>query len=169
MSTSDILIRINVKNYGSMLVELYPKQAPNSVANFMHYVKQKFYNGLIFHRIIKGFMIQGGGGKKTNQPIKGEFAQNGFNNPIKHERGVISFARTNDPNSATSQFFIMHQKAPHLDGAYAAFGMVIEGLEVIDKIASVRTGFQDKPIEDVVIENIEIVEFNTSLMDPIFL
>src|SRR5690606_23774564 len=142
MSTSDILIRINVKNYGSILVELYPKLAPNSVANFMHYVKQNFYNGLIFHRIIKGFMIQGGGGKETVKPIKGEFAQNGFNNPIKHDRGVISFARTGDPNSATSQFFIMDQKAPHLDGAYAAFGIVVDGLDVIDKIANVKTGFQ---------------------------
>jgi peptidyl-prolyl cis-trans isomerase B (cyclophilin B) len=169
MSTSDILIRINVKNYGSILVELYPKLAPNSVANFMHYVKQNFYNGLIFHRIIKGFMIQGGGGKKTNQPIKGEFLQNGFNNPIKHERGVISFARTSDPNSATSQFFIMHQNAPHLDGAYAAFGKVVEGLETVDKIANVRTGFQDKPVDDVMIDHIDIIEINTPLMDPVFL
>ena len=152
---------IKVKNYGTMKVELDEKSAPLTVENFVKLASKGFYNGLIFHRVIKGFMIQGGCplGTGTGGPgytIKGEFARNGWNNPIKHTRGVISMARAMHPDSAGSQFFIMHQDAPHLDGQYAAFGHVIEGIEVVDKIANTKTNFRDKPLEDVVIESITI-------------
>ena len=152
---------IKVKNYGTMKVELDEKSAPLTVENFVKLASKGFYNGLIFHRVIKGFMIQGGCplGTGTGGPgytIKGEFARNGWNNPIKHTRGVISMARAMHPDSAGSQFFIMHQDAPHLDGQYAAFGHVIEGIEVVDKIANAKTNFRDKPLEDVVIESITI-------------
>lgn len=152
---------IVVKNYGEMELELYADKAPITVDNFLKLVEKGFYNGLTFHRVIKGFMIQGGCpiGNGTGGPgyqIKGEFLANGVNNPIKHTRGVISMARAMDPNSAGSQFFIMHQDAPHLDGQYAAFGKVISGLEVVDKIASTRTDFRDKPLSPVVIEKIVI-------------
>lgn len=133
--------------------ELYPAVAPNTVNNFISLVKKGFYDGIIFHRVIKGFMIQGGdptgtgtGGAGYN--IKGEFAQNGFKNDLKHERGVLSMARTMLPNSACSQFFIMHKNSPHLDGQYAAFGKVTEGMEVIDEIASERTDYSDRPINE---------------------
>ena len=152
---------IKVKNYGTMKVELDEKSAPLTVENFVKLASKGFYNGLIFHRVIKGFMIQGGCplGTGTGGPgytIKGEFARNGWNNPIKHTRGVISMARAMHPDSAGSQFFIMHQDAPHLDGQYAAFGHVVEGIEVVDKIANTKTNFRDKPLEDVVIESITI-------------
>lgn len=160
---ADILLSLKVKDYGQMTIELYPQVAPNTVANFVDYVESKFYNGLIFHRIIKGFMIQGGGGVEKKAPIKGEFKANGFANDLKHTKGVISMARTNDPNSATSQFFIMHKDSPHLDGQYAAFGKVIEGLDIIDKIASVRTDYYDKPHTDVVIESFTVLEKNVDL------
>ena len=155
-------VLINVKDFGDITVELYPQNAPITVQNFIQLVKKGFYNGLTFHRIIRGFMIQGGcpKGDGTGGPgftIKGEFLANGFNNPIKHTRGVISMARAMDPNSAGSQFFIMHQDAPHLDGQYAAFGKVIEGIEVVDKIASVPTDYRDKPLKPVVINRIEII------------
>ena len=158
-----MLAVINVKNYGTMKVELDEDSAPITVKNFVELSKKGFYNGLIFHRVIKGFMIQGGCplGTGTGGPgytIKGEFKMNGVNNPIKHTRGVISMARAMNPNSAGSQFFIMHMDAPHLDGQYAAFGHVVEGIEVVDKIASVKTNFRDKPLEDVVIESINIEE-----------
>ena len=152
---------ISVKNIGKMKVELDEKAAPLTVENFVKLANKGFYNGLIFHRVIRGFMIQGGCplGTGTGGPgytIKGEFARNGWNNPIKHTRGVISMARAMDPNSAGSQFFIMHEDAPHLDGQYAAFGHVVEGIEVVDKIANSKTNFRDKPLEDVVIESITI-------------
>lgn len=152
---------IKVKNYGDIKVELDEQSAPITVENFVKLASKGFYNGLIFHRVIKGFMIQGGCplGTGTGGPgytIKGEFARNGVNNPIKHTRGVISMARAMHPDSAGSQFFIMHQDAPHLDGQYAAFGRVIEGIEVVDKIANSKTNFRDKPLEDVVIESITI-------------
>ena len=152
---------IKIKDYGEMELELYPEVAPITVDNFVKLVNKGFYNGLTFHRVIKGFMIQGGcpRGNGTGGPgyeIKGEFAANGVNNPLKHTRGVISMARAMDPDSAGSQFFIMHKDAPHLDGQYAAFGKVINGLEVIDKVASVRTDFRDKPLTPVIIESIEI-------------
>ena len=153
---------IKVKDFGVIEVELYEKYAPITVENFVKLAKQGFYNGLTFHRVIKGFMIQGGCpiGNGTGGPgwrIKGEFAANGVNNPLKHEPGVLSMARAMDPNSAGSQFFIMHHAAPHLDGQYAAFGKVISGLEVVDKIASVLTDFRDKPLKPVVIESIVII------------
>jgi len=155
-------VLIRVKDFGDIELELYPEHAPITVDNFKKLVSKGFYNGLTFHRVIKGFMIQGGcpKGNGTGGPgyeIKGEFASNGINNPIKHEPGVISMARAMDPDSAGSQFFIMHKAAPHLDGQYAAFGKVTKGLEVVDQIARVRTDFRDKPLTPVVIESIKII------------
>ena len=152
---------INIKDFGEVELELYPDLAPITVDNFVKLANKGFYNGLTFHRIIKGFMIQGGcpKGNGTGGPgyqIKGEFAANGVNNPIKHERGVISMARAMNPDSAGSQFFIMHKDAPHLDGQYAAFGKVIRGIEVVDKVAGVQTDFRDKPLKPVIIETIII-------------
>ena len=156
-----MIAKINVKGYGLIKVELDPKSAPITVDNFVKLANLSFYNGLTFHRVIRGFMIQGGcpRGNGTGGPgytIKGEFTSNGVNNPIKHTRGVISMARAMHPDSAGSQFFIMHQDAPHLDGQYAAFGHVIEGIEVVDAIANVRTNYSDRPLVDVVIESIVI-------------
>ena len=162
------IIKITVKNYGTMTAELYPEMAPLTVANFLKLAKENFFEGLIFHRVIRGFMLQGGGydaemGEKHTASIRGEFRANGFaQNTLKHTKGVLSMARTSDPNSASSQFFIMHQAAPHLDGQYAGFGKVIEGEDIIDKIASVPTGnygwyMQDVPREAVVIEKVEVV------------
>ena len=152
------IVRITMDSGKTIRLELYPEIAPITVENFLDLVNKGFYNGLTFHRIIPGFMIQGGdpSGNGTGGPgysIKGEFKSNGVNNTMKHERGVISMARAFDPNSAGSQFFIMHKDAPHLDGEYAAFGKVIEGLEAVDEIASVETGFQDAPVKKVVMEN----------------
>jgi peptidyl-prolyl cis-trans isomerase B (cyclophilin B) len=154
-------IEIDVESYGVMTLELYKEHAPKTVENFLSLVEKGFYNGLTFHRIIKGFMIQGGCplGTGTGGPghqIEGEFSSNGFNNPILHEKGVISMARSQSPNSAGSQFFIMHQASKHLDGQYAAFGKVIEGLDIIDHLASVQTGFQDKPVVPVKIKSITV-------------
>ncbi len=161
-------IKITVRGFGEMSAELYPESAPRTVENFRALVSEQFYSGTIFHRVIKGFMIQGGGYdegfiQKEAAAIPGEFAANGWaDNNIRHTRGVLSMARTNDPNSASSQFFIMHQDSPHLDAQYAAFGKITEGLEVLDKIAAVKTGthgryMQDVPREAVVIEKIELV------------
>lgn len=159
---------IKVKNMGVMQAELYPEKAPKTVENFVSLAKSGFYKGLIFHRVIEGFMIQGGGfdesfAHKETGAIKGEFAANGFaGNDIAHTRGVLSMARTSDPNSASSQFFVMHRNAPHLDGQYAAFGCLTDGFDVLDTIASVDTGyrgyFADVPLTAVVIDDIEIVE-----------
>ena len=154
---------IEVNKYGTIEAELDPSVAPLTVENFVKLANKGFYKGLTFHRVIKGFMIQGGcpKGNGTGGPgytIKGEFAANGVNNPLKHTRGVISMARAMDPNSAGSQFFIMHQDAPHLDGQYAAFGKVTKGIEVVDAIASVKTNYYDMPLEKVVINNINIKE-----------
>ncbi len=144
------MVIIEMENGQKIELELYPEAAPETVKNFEALVKRGFYNGLTFHRIIPGFMIQGGdplgngmGGAEKN--IKGEFRANGHNNPIKHERGVISMARAFDPNSASSQFFIMHDDAPHLDGQYAAFGKVISGMDAVDEIASIPTDYNDRP------------------------
>ena len=155
------IVRITMDSGKTIRLELYPEIAPITVENFLDLVNKGFYNGLTFHRIIPGFMIQGGdpSGNGTGGPgysIKGEFKSNGVNNTMKHERGVISMARAFDPNSAGSQFFIMHKDAPHLDGDYAAFGKVIEGLETVDEIASVETGFQDAPVKKVVMEKVEV-------------
>ena len=162
------VIKINVKNYGTMTAELYPEMAPLTVANFVKLAEENFFEGLIFHRVIRGFMIQGGGynaemEQKETDAIRGEFRANGFpQNTLKHTRGVLSMARTSMPNSASSQFFVMHMDAPHLDGQYAGFGKVTEGLDVLDAIANTETGnygwyMQDVPVEAIVIESIEVV------------
>jgi len=149
---------------GSVIkLELYPETAPITVENFVSLVKKGFYDGLIFHRVIKGFMIQGGDPEGTGMggpgyEIKGEFASNGVKNDLKHERGVISMARSMRPDSAGSQFFIMHKDAPHLDGQYAAFGKVIEGIETVDKIAETKTDYSDRPYEDQVIKSMTVEE-----------
>ncbi len=161
-------IKFTIKNYGEIIAELYPEKAPITVKNFLDLVEEGFFSGLIFHRVIKGFMIQGGGfdtefNQKKAASIKGEFIANGFmSNDLRHTAGVLSMARTSDPNSASSQFFIMHKDAPHLDAQYAGFGKVIEGLDVVDKIANVKTGsvgwYDDVPRVPVVIEKVEVVE-----------
>ncbi len=157
------MVIIEMDNGGLIKIELDEQAAPITTANFKKLVKEGFYDGLTFHRIIPGFMIQGGdpngngtGGSKEN--IKGEFAANGINNPIKHKRGVISMARAMDPDSASSQFFIMHADAPHLDGQYAAFGHVVEGMDVVDEIANVPTDWNDKPTRPVVMKKVWIEE-----------
>ncbi len=147
------MVVIEMENGKKIKLELYPEQAPITVENFEKLVKSKFYDGLIFHRVINGFMIQGGCPEGTGMggpghTIKGEFASNGIKNDIKHTRGVISMARSMMKDSAGSQFFIMHDDAPHLDGEYAAFGKVIEGMDVVDEIANSKTGFQDRPVND---------------------
>ena len=152
-------VEINMGEYGVMELELFPETAPITVENFLNLVDEKFYDGIIFHRVISGFMIQGGDPKGigiggSDKKIKGEFISNGVKNFLKHSRGVISMARTNIPDSASSQFFIMHKDSPHLDGSYAAFGVVTKGIEVVDKIASVETDYRDKPIKDVKIKTI---------------
>lgn len=155
------IITITMENGAVMKGELYPKYAPNTVNNFISLVKKGFYDGLTFHRVIPEFMIQGGcpNGTGTGGPgyqIEGEFLQNGFPNPLKHEKGVLSMARSMHPNSAGSQFFIMHKFSPHLDGSYAAFGEIKEGLDVIDEIANVHTGFRDRPFVPQVIKSITV-------------
>ena len=152
---------IKVKDYGVIEAELYRDIAPITVDNFVKLANKGFYNGLTFHRVIKDFVLQGGCpiGNGTGGPgytIKGEFASNGVKNPLKHEAGVLSMARAMDPNSAGSQFFIMHKAAPHLDGQYAAFGKVIKGMDVVDKIANVTVDYRDKPLKNVIIESITI-------------
>ena len=148
------IVKIEMENGGVITAELYPEFAPNTVANFVNLVESGFYNGLIFHRVIPGFMIQGGDPNGTGMggpgySIKGEFARNGYReNTLRHTRGVLSMARSMMPNSAGSQFFIMHANAPHLDGDYAAFGKVTEGLDVVDQIANTPTGFQDRPVQE---------------------
>ena len=155
-------IEIKMKNGDIMRGELYPEIAPITVENFVKLINENFFEGLIFHRVISGFMIQGGGYRedgthKEADSIKGEFATNGVQNDLKHTRGVLSMARTMIPNSASSQFFIMHKDAPHLDGQYAAFGKITEGLDVVDKIAGTRTNFSDEPIEPQVMEYIKLI------------
>lgn len=150
-------ILIDVLDFGLIEVELYKDKAPITVDNFVKLIKEDYFNDSGFHRIIKGFMIQGGIGKNQAAPITGEFSSNGIENNIKHERGVISMARTSVKNSASSQFFIMHADSPHLDGEYAAFGKVINGMDVVDRIASVKTSLMDAPLQKVVINNITII------------
>ena len=154
-----------------MKAELYPELAPNTVNNFISLVKKGFYDGLIFHRVIKGFMIQGGcpDGNGMGGPgytIKGEFAQNGFSNDLKHTPGVLSMARAMHPDSAGSQFFLMHKTSPHLDGAYAAFGKVTEGLDIVDKIAETDTDYSDKPREPQVIQSMTVETFGVDYPEP---
>jgi peptidyl-prolyl cis-trans isomerase B (cyclophilin B) len=154
---------IEMENGGVMTLELYPETAPITVENFVKLAKEGFYNGLIFHRVIAGFMIQGGDPTGTGMggpgyQIKGEFAANGVNNPLKHTRGVISMARSARPDSAGSQFFTMHQNAPHLDGSYAAFGKMTDGFDVLDRIANVPTDWSDKPVKPQKMKSVTIVE-----------
>ena len=157
------IVTITMEDGGVIRLELYPETAPVSVNNFISLVNKKFYDGLIFHRVIKGFMIQGGCPEGTGRGgpgwhIKGEFSANGVNNPIRHKRGVISMARSGLPDSAGSQFFIMHGDAPHLDGQYAAFGHVVEGMDVVDEIAAATTDAADYPRVPIVIQSMYVVE-----------
>ena len=152
---------IEMENGGKMTLELYPEKAPLTVENFEKLANSGFYNGLIFHRVIAGFMIQGGDPEGTGMggpgySIKGEFAANGVKNDLKHTRGVISMARSMNPNSAGSQFFVMHMDAPHLDGQYAAFGKMTDGFETLDEIANTKTGYADRPMFDMVIKSIKV-------------
>lgn len=158
-----ITVKIEVRDFGTMTLRLYPEIAPKTVDHFIGLVDEGFYDGLIFHRIIQGFMIQGGDptgtgyGLPNQATVKGEFDDNNFKNPLKHTRGVISMARSGSYNSATSQFFICHKDSHHLDGQYAAFGELVEGFEVLDAIASVETGASDRPVSSVIIEKIYVV------------
>ena len=165
------IVTIEMENGGIIKAELYPEIAPNTVNNFISLINKKFYNGLIFHRVIRGFMIQGGcpDGIGTGGPgygIKGEFSANGFANDLAHTPGVLSMARAMHPDSAGSQFFIMHETSPHLDGSYAAFGKVTEGLEVVNKIAETRTDYSDRPLEPQVIKSITVDTFGVEYPEP---
>lgn len=165
------IVTITMKSGDVIRLELYPEIAPTSVNNFVNLVNNKFYDGLIFHRVIKGFMIQGGCPDGTGMggpgySIKGEFAQNGFDNTLKHTEGVLSMARAMHPDSAGSQFFIMHKNSPHLDGGYAAFGKVIEGMEVVNKIAETRTDYSDRPLEPQVMETVTVDTFGETYPEP---
>lgn len=169
---SNPVITITMENGDVMKGELYPEIAPNTVNNFISLANKHFYDGKIFHRVIPGFMIQGGCPEGTGMggpgySIKGEFSQNGFANDLKHTPGVLSMARAMHPDSAGSQFFIMHETSPHLDGAYAAFGKITEGLDVIDKIAKVPTDFRDRPLEDQVIATIVIDTLGETYPEPV--
>ena len=168
---SNPIVTFEMENGDVMKAELYPEIAPNTVNNFISLVKKGFYDGLIFHRVISGFMIQGGDPKGIGvggpgYGIKGEFLQNGFKNDLKHSRGVLSMARSGNPNSAGSQFFIMHEDSPHLDGGYAAFGKLIEGIEVVDKICSVRTDWNDKPRIPQVMKKVTVETFGVDYPEP---
>ncbi len=165
------VVTITMENGDVIRAELYPETAPNSVNNFISLIKKGFYDGLTFHRVIKGFMIQGGcpKGDGTGGPgyqIPGEFSQNGFKNDLKHEAGVLSMARAMHPDSAGSQFFIMHADAPHLDGAYAAFGKVTEGMDVVDKIASTPTDRNDRPLTPQIIKSMTVETFGKDYPEP---
>lgn len=165
------IVTIEMEDGSIMKAELYPEIAPNTVNNFISLIKKGFYDGVIFHRVINGFMLQGGDpdGNGTGGPdysIKGEFASNGFKNDLKHEPGVLSMARTMMPNSAGSQFFIMHKTSPHLDGEYAAFGKVTEGMDVVEKIATVETDFRDKPLKDQKMVKVTVDTFGVDYPEP---
>ena len=171
MILANPIITMTMADGSVMKFELYPDIAPNTVKNFISLVKKEFYDGLIFHRVIEGFMIQGGDpdGNGTGGPgysIKGEFSDNGFENNLKHEPGVLSMARSMMPNSAGSQFFIMHKTSPHLDGAYAAFGKITEGLDVVNKIATTPTGWGDRPLEDQVIKSVTVDTMGVEYDEP---
>lgn len=165
------IVTIEMENGDVMKAELYPEIAPNTVNNFISLVSQGFYDGVIFHRVIRGFMIQGGDPQGTGvggpgYSIKGEFSYNGFANDLKHTKGVLSMARTMEPNSAGSQFFIMHETSPHLDGQYAAFGKVVEGEDIIDKIAAVATDYMDKPLEEQKMKKVTVETFGQDYPEP---
>lgn len=161
-------IIIEVEGYGSMYAQLFPEVAPNTVANFISYIMNGDFEGSSFHRIIKGFMIQGGIVENTNAPIKGEFSNNGFENNLAHSVGVLSMARTNNPNSATSQFFVMHQNSPHLNYNYAAFGGLVSGFDVLNEIANVKTNYIDAPTEPVIITSIKINLNKYKIVDVVY-
>lgn len=168
------IVTIKMKNGGVIKAELYPEIAPNTVNNFISLIDKGFYDGVIFHRVIPGFMIQGGDpdGNGMGGPgysIKGEFSRNGFKNELKHKRGVLSMARTMDPNSAGSQFFIMVQDAPHLDDQYASFGKVIEGMETADEIVNAKRDWDDKPYEDQVMEKVTVETFGEEYKEPVII
>lgn len=165
------IVTITMENGDVIKAELYPEIAPNTVNNFISLINHNFYDGVCFHRVIKGFMLQGGdpdgnGAGGPGYEIKGEFTHNGFKNDLKHTAGVLSMARTMIPDSAGSQFFIMHQDAPHLDGEYAAFGKVIEGMDVVNKIAEVRTDYMDKPLEAQVMKTVTVETFGVDYLEP---
>ena len=165
------IVTITMKGGDVMKLELYPEIAPESVNNFVSLVNKGFYNGLIFHRVIRGFMIQGGcpDGNGMGGPgysIPGEFAMNGFENTLKHTEGVLSMARSMMPDSAGSQFFIMHKNSPHLDGQYAAFGKIVEGMDIVNKIAETPTDYSDRPLEDQVVETVTVETFGVEYPEP---
>ena len=165
------IVTFEMENGSTIKAELYPETAPNTVNNFISLVRDGFYNGLIFHRVISGFMIQGGDpeGNGMGGPgysIKGEFSQNGFENPLKHSAGVLSMARSMMPDSAGSQFFIMHKDSPHLDGAYAAFGKVTEGMDTVNNIAETETDNSDRPLKNQVMKTVTVETFGTEYPDP---
>lgn len=165
------VVTIEMENGGKIKAELYPETAPNTVNNFLSLIQDGYYNGLIFHRVINGFMIQGGcpegsGMGGPGYSIKGEFSENGFENNLKHTEGVLSMARSMMPDSAGSQFFIMHKASPHLDGQYAAFGKVIEGMDVVNKIATANTDYSDSPLEEQVMKSVTVDTFGVEYPEP---
>ncbi len=165
------IVTFTMENGDVFKAELYPEIAPNTVNNFISLIGRNFYDGLIFHRVIRGFMIQGGDpeGSGMGGPgysIKGEFSQNGVENVLKHEEGVLSMARSMNPDSAGSQFFVMHKHSPHLDGSYAAFGKVIEGMEAVNRIAETRTDYSDRPLEDQIIKSVTVDCFGVEYPEP---
>ena len=171
MTDKNPIVTFIMENGDEFKAELYPEIAPNTVSNFISLIEDGFYDGLIFHRVIKNFMIQGGDPQETGMggpgySIKGEFNHNGFKNDLKHERGVLSMARSFMPDSAGSQFFVMHKDSPHLDGEYAGFGKVIEGIEIIDKIAETKTNRSDKPKKDQKIEKVTVETFGIDYDEP---
>ena len=171
MANQNPIVTIEMENGDIMKAELYPEIAPNTVNNFISLISKGYYDGVIFHRVIPGFMIQGGDPDGTGMggpgySIKGEFSQNGFKNDLKHTPGVLSMARTMIPDSAGSQFFIMHETSPHLDGAYAAFGKLTEGLEIVDKIARVKTDYSDRPMEEQKMAKVTVETFGVDYPEP---
>lgn len=165
------VVTITMENGDVIKAELYPEIAPVSVNNFIHLIQKNYYDGLIFHRVIKGFMIQGGcpegsGMGGPGYSIRGEFSSNGYENNLKHTEGVLSMARSMHPNSAGSQFFIMHKTSPHLDGSYAAFGKVIEGMDVVNKIAETATDYSDRPLEEQKMKSVTVDTFGTDYPEP---
>lgn len=165
------IVTITMENGDVMKAELYPEIAPNTVNNFISLIQKNFYDGVIFHRVIRGFMLQGGDPEGTGMGgpgyhIKGEFSNNGFKNDLKHTPGVLSMARTMIPDSAGSQFFIMHQTSPHLDGEYAAFGKVIEGMDIVNKIAEMPTDYRDRPLEDQRMKGVTVETFGVEYPEP---
>lgn len=165
------IVTFEMENGDIMKAELYPQIAPNTVNNFISLINKGYYDGLTFHRVIRGFMIQGGCPDGTGMggpgySIKGEFSQNGFTNELKHTPGVLSMARTMAPDSAGSQFFIMHQNSPHLDGAYAAFGQITEGMDVVNKIAETATDYSDRPTEPQIMKKVTVETFNETYPEP---